>query len=245
MTTTTTTARILVAEQDEATRLFLADNLTADGYHVETATTEQQAKSLLDNQVFDLLVADVNGHTLSVVEHAAGLCSILVLSSNPSALDACRKLDRGADDYQPKPFSYPELRSRVGALLRRREATVTGARPERLRVGGLEIDPSGRDVHLDGRLLDLQAKEYALLIMLAGEPTRVFTKEEILRKVWGYKTPGSTRTLDSHACRLRQKLKYASGERLIVNVWGVGYRLIDADRSTETAQTVPAPAVVA
>jgi DNA-binding response OmpR family regulator len=95
-----------------------------------------------------------------------------------------------------------------------------------LQVGELRIDPVSREVTLDGRGIELSAKEFALVRALAEEPTRVFTKEELLRDVWGFKAMGSTRTLDSHASRLRRKLT-PSGRRWVVNVWGVGYRLLD------------------
>ena len=97
----------------------------------------------------------------------------------------------------------------------------------RLRVAELEIDTAARTVHIGGNRLDLSAKEFALLRVLAADPTRVFTKAELLRAIWGQRTIGTTRTLDSHACRLRRKLG-VGGERFVVNVWGVGYRLVDA-----------------
>jgi DNA-binding response OmpR family regulator len=96
----------------------------------------------------------------------------------------------------------------------------------RLRVGDLELDPVAREVRLRGRRIDLSQKEFALLRALAADPTRVLTKEELLRDVWGFRSLGTTRTLDSHACRLRQKLG-GDGDRFVVNVWGVGYRLVD------------------
>ena len=95
-----------------------------------------------------------------------------------------------------------------------------------LRVGELEIDPVSRDVRVAGEHAALSQKEFALLLALAAQPLKVFTKEELLRDVWGYRSMGRTRTLDSHACRLRHKLGGAGG-RYVVNVWGVGYRLID------------------
>ena len=122
-----------------------------------------------------------------------------------------------------KPFSYGELRLRIAALLRRaRERPANG----RLRVGELALDPVAREVRLRGTRVTLSQKEYALLLALAAEPTRVFTKAELLRDVWGFRALGATRTLDSHACRLRQKLGLR-GDRFVINVWGVGYRLID------------------
>ena len=96
----------------------------------------------------------------------------------------------------------------------------------RLCVGELEVDSLAREVRLRGRRLALSQKEFALLRALATEPTRVMTKAELLRDVWGYRTLGTTRTLDSHACRLRHKLG-VDGDRFVVNVWGVGYRLVD------------------
>ena len=120
------------------------------------------------------------------------------------------------------------MRLRVRAVLRRTQRRqALGA----LRVGTLELDPVTREVHVGGVLVELAQKEFALLRALATEPTRVFTKEELLRDVWGFRAMGTTRTLDSHACRLRQKLA-VHGERFVLNVWGVGYRLVDS---------VPAP----
>jgi DNA-binding response OmpR family regulator len=97
----------------------------------------------------------------------------------------------------------------------------------RLRVGPLEIEPLSRQVRLDGELLHLSKKEFALLRALAEDPTRVFTREELLRGVWGFQALGATRTLDSHASRLRKKLTEAGAAGFVINVWGVGYRLID------------------
>ena len=149
----------------------------------------------------------------------------LVVADRPAGeLDRVRGFERGADDFVCKPFSYGELRARMAALLRR-------ARERPRRAGAcasatLEIDPPSREVRLRGARVELSQKEFALLRALAAEPTRVFTKEELLRDVWGFRSMGATRTLDSHACRLRQKLG-AAGDRFVVNVWGVGYRLVD------------------
>jgi DNA-binding response OmpR family regulator len=149
---------------------------------------------------------------------------MLVLSGLAGELDRLRGFERGCDDYLPKPFSYPELRARVAALLRRaQERPARG----RLRVGDLEVDPSSREAVLAGHRLELSQKEFSLLRVLATEPARVYTKDELMRTVWGYRSTGTSRTLDSHACRLRAKLAI-DGRRWIVNVWGVGYRLLDA-----------------
>ena len=135
-----------------------------------------------------------------------------------------RGIERGADDYVPKPFHYPEVLARLGALIRRsRGATLR----EEIRVGALAIDRNARRATLAGRVLDLSAKEFALLSALAKDPGRVLTKGELLRDVWGYRSAARTRTVDSHASRLRRKLAAGGGgERWVVNVWGIGYRLL-------------------
>jgi DNA-binding response OmpR family regulator len=230
------TATILVVEDNRATRTFLADNLTADGYEVLECGCLADAQGILATAFPDLAIVDLglpDGDGLELMQlvrdtdRAAGHIDpdlpMLALSGRAAELDRLRGFERGADDYVIKPFSYVELRARVGALLRR-----TRQRPRlgRLRVGSLEIDPLSRQVWLKGEPLSLSKKEFALLRALASEPTRVFTREELLRGVWGFRALGVTRTLDSHAYRLRQKLN-AAGDRYIVNVWGVGYRLLD------------------
>ena len=172
----------------------------------------------------DLALPDTDGlELIARVRAADGVATrvnpdtpLLVLTGRDGELDRLRGFERGCDDYMVKPFSYPELRLRIAALLRRADR---GMRRGRLRVGELEIDPPSRRVTLAGQLVELSQKEFALLRTLASEPTRVFTKEELLRTVWGFRSMGSTRTLDSHACRLRRKLG-ANGDRYVVNVWG-------------------------
>ena len=133
-----------------------------------------------------------------------------------------RGLREGADDYVVKPVHYPELVARVAAVLRRRRSAREGPR----RIGELVIDPATRSVRVGERPVEMANKEFALLRALAADPTRVFSKEELLRDVWGFRSLGRTRTLDSHASRLRRKLD-PEHARFVVNCWGVGYRLID------------------
>ena len=227
---------ILVVEDDASTRTFLADNLTADGYELLVADCARDGLRLLESKFPDLALIDLglpdgSGYELvRRVREADGLASrvdpntpLVVLTGRAAELDRVRGFERGCDDYVCKPFSYPELRGRVAALLRRANQRRSLGR---LRVGDLELDPPSREVRIAGERIDLSQKEFALLRTLASEPTRVFTKEELLRNVWGFRTMGTTRTLDSHACRLRHKLN-ARGASFVVNVWGVGYRLVD------------------
>jgi DNA-binding response OmpR family regulator len=227
---------ILVVEDHRATRAFLTDNLAADGYEPLEAETAGDAQRLMATQCLDLAIVDLGLPDRDGLEllrdvrradRVAGRIDpdlpVLVLSGRAGELDRLRGFDCGCDDYLCKPFSYPELRARIAAMLRRSRRRAGAGR---LRVGPLELDPLAREVWLDGERVELAKKEFALLRALAEDPTRVFTREELLRGVWGYRSLGTTRTLDSHASRLRKKLG-RTGDRFVVNVWGVGYRLID------------------
>jgi DNA-binding response OmpR family regulator len=221
----TTTSTILLADEHGATRAFLADNLTADGYRVLIAPDRAKALALLTTAHPDLILVDVNGRTLELLdavrsgEGIAGQADpdtpLIVLTGDPNRLQRIRVLERGGDDVVQKPFSYPELRARIGAVLRRSEIR-RGARV--LRAGPIVIDVRSREVRVFDRPVELSAKEYDLLVALAGEPTRVFTRAELLRGVWGPQTFGHTRTLDSHASRLRRKLCGDGHDKLVINV---------------------------
>jgi DNA-binding response OmpR family regulator len=228
---------VLVVEDDERTAAFLADNLAADGYKVATASGAGEGLRAIevrgpDLVLLDLLLEDGSGlELLDKVRGADGLASridphlpVIVVTGRGGETDRVRSFSRGADDLVVKPFLYAELLARVRAVLRR-----TGGRPRRgvMRAGELTLDPVTRAVRLDGRALQLSAKEFALLQALAEEPVRVFTKHELLRDVWGYRSMGNTRTLDAHACRLRKKLA-PSARPWIVCVRGVGYKLTEA-----------------
>jgi DNA-binding response OmpR family regulator len=239
------TRSILLCDEDAATRAFLAENLAADGYRVLVADSKAVALAALGSYQPDLVVFDVNGDTLGLldaVRQADGVAShidpdvpLIVLTARSDELARVRFYDRGSDDVIAKPFSYPELRARVRALLRRTDGR---RRPPVIQVGALRIDTVTRDVRVGETTVEISAMEYALLTHLAAEPRRVFTKHELLRDVWGFRAQGRTRTLDSHACRLRHKLTDAGGGRFVENVWGVGYRLIDGPLHQEEGRSL-------
>src|SRR3954447_1866523 len=227
---------ILVVEDDEQTAAFLADNLRADGFRVAVAAEAAEALRAIEVRRPDLLLLDLSlqgkASGLSVLDRVRasdGLGTridpalpVIILTGHGAELDRVRGLKRGADDFVVKPFSYPELFERVKAVLRRCDGRMAAGM---LVVGELSLDPASRAVRLGDRALTLSAKEFALLHALARQPTRVLTKAELLRDVWGYRSLGATRTVDAHACRLRKKL---GGPRWVVSVRGVGYRLVDA-----------------
>jgi DNA-binding response OmpR family regulator len=224
--------RILLCEEDPVSRSFLDDNLTADGYIVVATDDRDQALARLRGVAPDVILVDANGNTLGLVDAirtadpglyaAPSDTPLIVLTSRHEELHRVRILERGADDIVSKPFSYPELRARIAAVLRRTSPRVP---PPVLAAGPVHIDLRQRSVTVAGRPVELRALEYQLLCKLASEPTRVFTRNELMRDIWGY-TTGHTRTLDSHASRLRAKLVNES-HNIVINVWGVGYRLID------------------
>jgi DNA-binding response OmpR family regulator len=229
------TARLVVCEDDEMTLDLLCDHLSADRFGVLPAPTAADALRLCrfnhpDLLLLDIALPDASGlDVLREIRDADGVdprfdprLPVIVLSGRSDADDRVRGLDSGADDYLCKPFRYPELRARIAAVLRRRARLREGPN----RVGDLVVDPLSRRVSVGDREVALAKKEFSLLRVLAGDPTRVFTKEELLSEVWGYRGPSKTRTLDSHASRLRCKLD-PEHARFVINCWGIGYRLVD------------------
>jgi DNA-binding response OmpR family regulator len=227
---------VVVCEDDLPTLELLCDHLLADRFAALPAPTAADALRLCHFNHPDLLLLDLNlpdASGLEVLreirdsEGATGSfdpgLAVIVVSGRSTEADRLRGLESGADDYIVKPFAVGEVVARMRAVMRRRGEQRSGP----LRVGEITVDPSRREVRVAGELIRLANKEFTLLRTLASDPTRVFTKSELLRDVWGFRSLGKTRTLDSHASRLRRKLDPERG-RYVVNCWGVGYRLIDA-----------------
>jgi DNA-binding response OmpR family regulator len=200
-------------------RGFLERHLTSDGFEVvasddplelERAPVAPDVVLLGDPSVLERLHAD---------------CPVIVLGAPGSdSNERVRAFERGCDDYLPRPFDYAELVARIHAVLRRAPRPLPS---EQLRVRDLTVDLAARRVAVGRTRVQLPTKEYELLVRLASDARRVFTKQELLRDVWDFRAPARTRTLDSHASRLRRRLAAAGGHGFVVNVWGVGYRLVD------------------
>jgi DNA-binding response OmpR family regulator len=224
------TAALLLAEPESPIRDYLDRQLQSDGFQVLRASAGSEALALAERTRPDLVLCSELDLCARLREGAPGRTwdrdvPVIVLGpAEADAVDRVRAFERGADDYLHRPVVYDELRARIRAVLRR---TAPPA-PARVHVGELAIDRHARVVTVRGRAVHLAGKEFELLSALATEPQRVFTKEELLRDVWGYRSFTRTRTLDSHVCRLRQKLERAGAPGLVVNVWGVGYKLSDS-----------------
>jgi len=227
------TARIVICEDDQPTLELLSDHLSADRFGVLAAPTAADALRLCHYDDPDLLLLDLG------LPDAAGMdllreirnpdrsanpadpgIGVIIVSGRGTEQDRVRGLNEGADDYIQKPFSYGELLARINSVLRRRRRSHP-----LLRVAEIEINDVEHTVKVGGKHIRLSMKEYALLKILASEPTRVYSKEELLQEVWGYRSTGHTRTLEAHCSRLRRKLDPKRG-RYVVNCWGVGYRLV-------------------
>lgn len=232
---------ILVVESDGVLGEAIVEQLGADGYWAELARTAEHARILAAQRTPKLVVigdleeprdammllGEIRGKTDQERALWARALPVVVVSSLGAELDMLRAFEAGADDFLARPARYLELRARLRAVLRRSESIPDAER--RVQVGPLAIDVQAHTVSLHGQRLDLRRLEYELLIQLASAPDRVFGKEELLRLVWGYQSCAATRTVDSHASRLRRKLVGADTHppgRWVINVWGVGYRLI-------------------
>lgn len=233
---------ILVVESDAELGRELAEQLAADGHPTQLARTASHAGVLAAACAPSVIVIgdlETPRGALDLLESIRRRrhdrtdeqtrspwprnLPVIVLSSRRTEPDMLRAFEAGTDDFVARPARYLELRARIRALLRRADDANQQVVP--VQIGPLTIDPAARSVSLAGDRLELRRMEYELLLHLAGNPNRVFRRQELLRAVWGYRSPGTTRTVDSHASRLRRKLS-AAGEHWIVNVRGVGYRWI-------------------
>jgi DNA-binding response OmpR family regulator len=219
---------VLVAEPEPETREYLGRQLRDDGFDVLGASRRSEALDLAERERPDVVLLAELDLCQRLRRGEPGRTwdrnvPVIVLAPSSDLVDRVRALDRGADDVIGRPFAYEELLARIRALLRRSAAATA----EVLVAGELVVDRRTRRVSIRDSAVSLSAKEFELLARLAAEPHRVFTKEELLRDVWEFRALGRTRTLESHASRLRRKLNLTEADRYIVNVWGVGYRLVD------------------
>lgn len=239
---------LLVVEDDEDLANVVALNLRDAGHRV---TVEHKGRSALEKaqaEGFDLVVLDLTLPGMDGLEICRNLraqspyTAILMLTARTTELDRVLGLEMGADDYLTKPFSVRELVARVKALLRRMEAfsATDAADPDDappLKFGVLEITPTERAVTIDGESIELTAREFDLLLFFAKHPGRVFTRSQLLEKVWGYAHEGYEHTVNTHINRLRSKVEVdPTKPRYILTVWGVGYKFPKREELEELSQ---------
>ena len=221
-------ARTVLVVDDEPTLVAaLKYNLEREGYRVLTAADGGAALDVARSRRPDLLVLDLMLPVMDGLEVCRALrremsVPILMLTAKGEEIDKVVGLEIGADDYVTKPFGMRELLARVRALLRRAEPT---AETEVLATGDLEIDLKRREARRDGRPLELKPKELELLLYFVRNRGRAFTREQLLRDVWGYDFLGDSRTVDVHIRWLRQKIEAEPAKPVrLITVRGVGYR---------------------
>lgn len=234
--------RLLVIEDDDDLRDLLARRFADAGYAVRTAATGPDALAAVADEVPDLVLLDVMLPGLDGVEVCRRLRTehpllyILMLTARADELDRVVGLEVGADDYVTKPFSLQEVVARVRAALRRvrtvREQLATagdGDEEAPIVAGALRIDPVRREVAVDGEEVHLTVREFDLLLHLARNPERPFTRSQLLEQIWGITYEGYDRTIDSHVQRLRAKIEADPGTpEYVRTVWGVGYKFAGA-----------------
>ena len=222
--------KILVVDDEPHILELVKYNLAQEGYEVLTAHDGAQAVARARDAQPDLIILDimlpyVDGLEVCRQIRRESAVPIIMLTAKGGELERVVGLEIGADDYVTKPFSPRELVARVRAILRRTTAETSPAQVGPLRGGGLVLDPTTHEVTLDGRSVDLTAKEFELLRLLLSHPNRVFTRDFLLEHIWGYDYYGSTRTVDMHISRLREKIEDdPASPTYIVTVRGVGYK---------------------
>lgn len=219
--------RVLVVEDDENVLDVVKAWLEREGYEVLAATDGNQGLELVEREpdlvILDVMLPGMDGLTLCQEIRKQSAVPILMLSARSDTIDRVVGLETGADDYLGKPFHPKELVARVRAMFRRRE--LDHGTPPQPTTGELHIDGAAHKAYLAGGELDLTLTEFELLACLSGSPNRVYSRQELLDRIWGDNYFGSPRVVDSHIRNLRAKLREAKSEfDPIVSVRGVGYR---------------------
>ncbi len=222
-------SRILVVDDEAHIRELLSLYLRQEGYEVEEAQDGPAALELVRRSPPDLVILDImlpgmDGWEVCRRLREISAVPVIMLTARDDEEDSIRGLDLGADDYVTKPFSPRQLLARVRAVLRR-AGSANAEDQEVITVGRVRLDYRARELYVDGRRVDCTGKEMDLLWLFMSNPRRVFTRSELLERVWGYSAYVDERTVDVHVRKLRQKVEEdPSHPRLIVTVWGVGYK---------------------
>jgi len=232
--------KILVIEDNKDLARLLALHLRDLTYDVDLAFDGDAGWTQITSQPYELIILDLMLPGIDGLEICRRIRSrpaytpILMLTSRSTELDRVLGLEIGADDYVTKPFSIRELMARVKAIFRRIDELQSDRRQDEqslIRAADLVIDPQRRTVSLRDRTIDVTAKEFDLLLHFARHAGRVFTRSQLLDKVWGYGHDGYEHTVNSHINRLRAKIEANPAQPgYILTVWGVGYKFAEFDK---------------
>jgi DNA-binding response OmpR family regulator len=221
---------VLVVDDEPMIRDVVVQYLRREGYATLEAGDGDVARELLEREwpslvVLDLMLPGTDGLALCRWIRDRSQLPVIMLTARGDEADRIVGLELGADDYVTKPFSPRELVARVRTVLRRSSRAVEEA-DERVRFGDIEIDSAAREVSKSGRPLKLTAREFDLLVFLARHPRRVFSRDQLMSRVWGYEPAFDSGTITVHVRRLREKIEDDPGRpHYLETVWGVGYRL--------------------
>src|SRR6266852_399768 len=228
-------ATVLVVDDDPIVLDVVVRYLEREGFRTLTAGDGAAARAILEREspslvVLDVMLPEIDGLSLCRWIRATSDLPVILLTARGEEADRIVGLELGADDYVTKPFSPRELATRVRTVLRR--TTSSAARPERLEIGELTLNAAAREVHRNGELLKLTVKEFDLLWFLASNPNHVFSRDQLMDRVWGYAAVLDTGTVTVHVRRLREKIERDPAQpQVLETVWGVGYRLRACSRS--------------
>jgi len=231
--------KILIIEDNRDLARLLKSHLQDLAFQVDLVFDGISGMVRADSDHYDLVILDLMLPGLDGVEicqrlrRKSSYVPILMLTAKSSEMDRVVGLEVGADDYVTKPFSIRELLARVKAIFRRVDELKDGAKEDFqavIRTGVLVIDPIKRSAHIAGRLMDLTAKEFDLLLHFARNPGKVYTRSQLLDIVWGYGYEGYEHTVNSHINRLRAKIEKDPAHPVyVLTVWGVGYKFIETE----------------
>ncbi|NBI27656.1 response regulator transcription factor [Chengkuizengella marina] len=230
---------ILVADDETNITDVCSRYLEREGYRVITVNDGEAALEKWKNESLDLIILDLmmpgkNGWQVCEEIRNQDDIPIIMLTARAEEMDRVMGLTMGADDYLTKPFSPRELVLRVKGILRRQQRVVSqlSSEPDLIQFSGLEIDVKKRSVAVDGKVIDLTFKEFEVLLLLSSHPNQVFSRDQLLNKVWESDYEGDMNTVTVHVRRLREKIEPdASNPKYIKTVWGIGYKI---EGSTES-----------
>lgn len=219
--------KILVVDDDPGISEMLTLVLEAEGYQTVTVSDGAEAVPVFQREqpdlvLLDLMLPGMNGIDICRVIRRESSVPIVMLTAKTDTVDVVLGLESGADDYISKPFKHKELIARMRARLRRSE----DEHHDVLEAGDLRIDVPGHEVTRDGEEIQLTPLEFQLLVELASKPGQVFSREELLQKVWGYRNPADTRLVNVHVQRLRSKIERdPDNPQIVLTIRGVGYKI--------------------